>query len=122
MHRRSQRDPVKEQFWRQAFRDWKASGQTRNQFCADRGLSRHTFEYWRSEIAKRDTESTRPPTPPKSTPTPPPTPKPLLMPLRIVPSTPLEIRLTDGRSVLVPAGFDPKHLQAVLAVLEPKPC
>jgi transposase len=122
MHRRSQRDPAKEPFWRQAFQDWQASGKTRNPFCADRGLSRHAFDYWRSEIAKRDTESTRPTTPPASTPTPLPTAKPVLMPLRIVSATPLEIRLADGRSVLVPAGFDPKHLQAVLAVLEHKPC
>lgn len=121
MHRHSQRDPAKEQFWRQAFHDWKASGKTRNQFCADRGLSRHAFDYWRSEIAKRDTESPRPTTPPEPTPQPV-VPQPRFLPLRIGSATPLEIRLADGRSVLVPVGFDPKHLQAVLAVLESKPC
>jgi hypothetical protein len=122
MHRPSQRDPAKEPFWRHAFQDWKASGKTRNPFCVDRGLSRHAFDYWRSEIAKRDAETTRPPAPPEPTPTPLPTAKPVLMPLRIVSATPLEVRLADGRSVLVPAGFDPKHLPAVLAVLEHKPC
>jgi hypothetical protein len=120
MHRSSQRDPAKEQFWRQVFHDWKASGQPRKQFCSERGLSCHAFDYWRQQIVQRDAKATpaTPPEPrPQSTAA-----KPLLMPVRLVTATPLEIRFPDGRSILVPEGFDPKHLRAVLQALEAKAC
>lgn len=88
MHRPSQRDPAKEQFWRQTFHDWKASGQTRKQFCSERGLSRHAFDYWRQEIAKRDAQMNPSMTSPEPKP---PTAKPLLMPVRLVSAAPLEV-------------------------------
>jgi hypothetical protein len=120
---RRHRDPAKEHRWRQILRDWKVSGKSRNQFCRERGLSTNTFDYWRREIAQRDAEpapaSIPTPTPVKS-PSAPATP--VLLPVRIVATAPLEIQLTGGRSISVPSGFDPKHLRAVLDVLEAPPC
>jgi hypothetical protein len=118
---RRHRDPAKEHRWRQILRDWNASGKSRNQFCRERGLSTHTFDYWRREIAQRDAERAPAPTstPVKSPPAPA---TPILLPVRIVATAPLEIKLTGGRSIAVPSGFDPKHLRAVLEVLEARPC
>jgi hypothetical protein len=121
MNRHHHRDPAKEQRWRQILRDWKASGKSRKQFCRDRGLSTNTFDYWRRAIARRDAQRAPAPspTPAKSPPAPAP---PALIPVRIVATALLEIRLGGGRSVAVPAGFDPNHLRAVLEVLEARPC
>jgi transposase len=117
MNRSNQPDLAKEQFWRQTFRDWKASGQTRKQFCAQRGLSPHTFDYWRQVLTKRDAQG------PLPSPTPPSLPnKPLLVPVKVVLSASLEVKLPNGSSILVPAGFDPKHLKQLLEVLEQPEC
>jgi hypothetical protein len=117
MNQRHRRDPAKEQRWRQILRDWNASGKSRNQFCRLRGLSTNTFDYWRREIAQRDAERAPHPTPVQSPPAPP-----ALIPIRIVTTAALEIRLAGGRSIAVPSGFDPNHLRAVLEVLEAPPC
>ena len=122
MNRRTYRDPAKEPFWRQIFRDWKASGKTRKLFCQQQNLRLSTFDYWRAEIARRDASSNRPSSASPSPQPKPLAPSPILVPVRVVVNSPLEVQLANGTRISVPPGFDPKHLQAVLQVLEGKSC
>lgn len=121
MNRRTYRDPAKEPYWRQIFRDWKASGKTRKQFCQQQNLRLSTFDYWRAEIARRDASPNRPSTSP-SPQSKPLSPPPVLVPVRVVVTTPLEVQLPNGTRISVPPGFDAHHLQALLAVLEDPRC
>ena len=116
MHQGTHRDPAKEQRGRPILRDWNASGKTRAAFCRARQLSVNTFDFGRREIGKRDRPSaarTRPAAPSV---------KPVLLPITITSSAPLTIQLTNGTRITVPGGFNPQHLQAVLPILEGKPC
>ena len=116
MLRRTRRDPVKEQFWRQTLRDWIDSGKSRAEFCRVRKLSANTFDFWRRELAKRDRHQT----PDRSNASG--QPKPILLPVKIVSGLPLQITLGNGTAIAVPAGFDREHLRAVLQVLEDRSC
>ncbi len=116
MPRRRLRDPLKEQRWRQLIADWKTSGLSRAAFCRSRQLSVNTFDFWRRELVKRDAPSAS-----RTLPTAPPA-KPVLLPITITAPASLEIYLHSGTRITVPAGVDPKHLQAVLQLLEGKSC
>ena len=59
----SQRDPVKERFWRDALQRQKASGLSIREFCARHKLIETAFYSWRSEIRRRDGESAASPAP-----------------------------------------------------------
>ena len=59
-----QRDPVREQFWRETIADWRASGRTIRDFCDERHLSRTAFDHWQRELKRRDQPV--PPTPKSS--------------------------------------------------------
>jgi hypothetical protein len=48
------RDPAKEKYWRRLFRQWRHSGLSGRDFCAEKGLSQPSFYAWRREIARRD--------------------------------------------------------------------
>jgi hypothetical protein len=108
---------------------------TRNAFCQSRSLSLPSFDFWRREIAKRDAENqaisaTRTESQPanshsNSTSSKPSTrnhSKPILLPVQIISTPTLEVRLTNGRIISVPPGFDPTHLQMLLTVLETQSC
>jgi len=49
-----QRDPAREQFWREAVAAWRQSGQTVRGFCAARRLSEASLYAWRRELARRE--------------------------------------------------------------------
>jgi transposase-like protein len=83
------------------------SGQTVEAFCRERGLTTSQFYTWRKRlrgsVAERFLEvqvakSAAWPTPSKR--------------------GGIEIRLAEGRCLLVEPGFDPNHLRAVVAALE----
>ena len=116
MPRRTFRNPVKEQRWRQLLQDWKTSGLSRSQFCRTRQLSVNTFDFWRKELARRDAAPASPSLPPA------PPARPVLLPITITSSAPLKIHLLNGTRITVPPGFDLQHLQAVLQILEGKSC
>lgn len=116
MPRRTFRNPVKEQRWQQLIADWKTSGQSRAAFCRARQLSVNTFDFWRRELTRRDAATASPtlsPAPPG---------KSVLLPITITTAAPLEIQLASGTRITVPPGFDLRHLQAVLQILEGKSC
>ena len=83
------------------------SGETVEAFCRDRGLTTSQFYTWRKRLrgsaAERFLEVQ--------------VAKPVAWP---APSKrgAIEVRLAEGRCVLVEPGFDPDHLRAVVAALE----
>lgn len=75
-------------------------------FCRDRGLHRQSFFAWRKRLnpaeTKRFVEVT--------------VTKPLAQPVRD--SAAIEVRLMNGRSLMVAPGFDVNHLRTLVAALE----
>jgi len=95
--------------WRDLVSEQSQSGQTVKAFCHDRGLRDSLFYDWKKRI--REGEATK------------------FVEVKVRESGELrksereryraiEIRLNNGRSLLVEAGFDADHLRALLAVLE----
>jgi transposase len=113
-----QRDPGKEQFWRQALARQGASGLGIRAFCQREGVSEPCFYQWRRELARRDRSATHAPRPRRA-----------FVPVQVVaddekPTTsgPIEIVLAGGRIIRVGDGFDRRMLAEVVAVLEARPC
>jgi transposase len=105
----NQRRSSKEQFWRTMVRQWRRSGLSVRDFCADRHVSEPSFYGWRRTIAQRDAEAAH------------------FVPVRIVgnpePSakasgSALELVLGAGRVLRLGPGFDGPTLRRVLALLE----
>jgi hypothetical protein len=68
------------------------------------------FAHSRKELAARDARATSEPT---------------FIPIHITPAVTgpsLDVALQGGRAVRIPPGFDPAHLQAVVAALEGEAC
>ena len=93
--------------WRDLISEQGRSGQTIVAFCRDRGLTTSQFYTWRSRLRKSTAER--------------------FLEVQVVKTAArpfpvsrgaIEIRLAEGRCVLVEPGFDPNHLRAVLAALE----
>jgi len=40
----------KKQYWQRQLTGWRMSGETQSDFCRDRGLSRHSFQYWKRKF------------------------------------------------------------------------
>ena len=53
-----QRDLGKECYWRRLLGQWRRSGMSGRDFCAEHGLSEPSFYSWRREIIRRDQEVT----------------------------------------------------------------
>jgi hypothetical protein len=105
----NQRRSSREQFWRRMMRQWRSSGLSVRDFCADRQLSEPSFYAWRRTIARRDAEAVR------------------FVPVAVVPETlpgreppgaGLELVLGTGRVVRISPGFDGPTLQRLLALVE----
>jgi len=107
----SQRGNSKEQFWRRMVRQWRSSGLSVRDFCAEKDLSEPSFYAWRRTLAERDAEAVR------------------FVPVRVVPeeqpiandnnvSSGLELVLRAGRVLRIGPGFDAATLQRLLALLE----
>lgn len=106
------RNQAREQFWRQALADFRASGLSIRDFCRGRGLHESAFYFWRRELTQRDR---RQPSRAAST-------QLAFVPVRVIASVPLEVVLRSGQVVRVGPGFEAAHLQAVVAALEGRPC
>ena len=128
MSTRNQRSGSKEGYWRTRVRQWRRSGLSVRDFCAEHGLSEPSFYAWRRTLAARDAEAVR------------------LVPVRIVaeggaspqsadPSRGaagretvsaqegLELVLGGGRVLRIGPGFDAATLRRVLPLLEEgRPC
>jgi transposase-like protein len=96
--------------WRSLIAEQKESGQSAAAFCRTRGLREALFYYWKKQlqevassrfvelqVAKPDLSQRH---------------------FRAAPGTTIEVRLGNGRSLMVAPEFNPDHLRALLAVLE----
>ncbi|MFM8532617.1 MAG: IS66 family insertion sequence element accessory protein TnpA [Acidimicrobiia bacterium] len=119
------RNGAKERFWRRLFQQWRRSGMTIRDFCAEHDVSEPSFFAWRRTIAERDRQHGRSKSCPGDGGEK--THAPTFVPLRVVSppagspgaaGTALEVVLPSGGIVRVPAGFDPATLRQLLDVLE----
>lgn len=127
---RRRRDPAKEKLWRGIIHRHQSSGLSVRAYCEREGLKDFNLLRWRRELNRRDRE--------KTTPLPSSAVEganeargsPVFLPVRVVdadrfpsrPASPIEIVLNGGPTVRVPAGFDPRTLDEVLAVLGSRRC
>jgi hypothetical protein len=91
--------------WRRLVSEQARSGQTVIAFCRERGLCRPYFFVWKKRLRKNTTAK--------------------FLEVQVkepAPSAPddqrVEIRLENGRSLMVTPGFDAEHVRALLAVVE----
>jgi hypothetical protein len=103
------REPETWEKWRGLVAAQERSGESVAAFCRERGISATHFFEWKKRLSQAAEQA--------------------FLAVRVAgeaePAGPgpesgraIEIRLTDGRSVLVGRGFEAGHLRAVLAVLE----
>jgi hypothetical protein len=127
------RDPGKEKFWREALRQFAASGKSVRGFCSSRGLSEPSFYAWRRTLKQRDASAaagTRSmpmrrhggvqrnaePAPSASGPAP------AFLPVRLTGSAQqprMEIVLGGGTRIRLRGPVDRAALEQVVAVLRP---
>jgi hypothetical protein len=105
----NQQRSSKERFWRRIVRQWRSSGLSVRDFCAERHLAEANFYFWRRTIARRDAQASQ------------------FVPVRVLAdeepvsnslSQGLELVLAAGRVVRVAPGFDGPTLQRLLVLLE----
>ena len=93
--------------WRDLVAEQEQSGLSVAAFCRDRELAQSQLTYWKRrvrEAAKAPFVEVQLAEPPVQA--------------RALGSTTIEVRLKNGRSLMVAAGFDARHLRALLAVVE----
>jgi hypothetical protein len=133
------RDPAKERRWRRLIQQWRRSRLSVREFCDWQGLSEASFYAWRRELTKRDREASAAPSTRKADRAAEQNgsvafPAPRFLPVQVVPgmqsratSGPprtecIEVQLTSGVRLAVPAGCNRQALVEVLAALETRPC
>lgn len=91
--------------WRRLVSEQTRSGQTVTAFCREHGLSRPYFSAWKKKLQKSATTT--------------------FLEVQVTERAPstfsdgsVEIRLQNGRSLMVRPGFDAEHVRALLAVVE----
>ena len=120
---RRQSDPGLERLWRRRLAQWRRSGLSVRGFCATHGVPEPNFYAWRRELARRDARRAAAGSTPGDAPAT------VFVPVHITAEpalVPLELVLTGGRILRVPAGFDADTLRRLLATLnmpsEGPPC
>jgi hypothetical protein len=109
----NQRGSSKERFWRRMVRQWRSSGLSIRDFCAEGQISEGSFYAWRRTIAERDAQATR------------------FVPVDVVPDPKpagdgsgngsdngLELIVGAGRVLRIGREFDGATLRRLLALLE----
>jgi hypothetical protein len=95
--------------WRGLLFEPSQSNQTVKAFCLERGIRDSLFYDWKKRLRESEMEK--------------------FVEVKVIraeerahcsasPGKPIEVRLNNGRSLVVEAGFDASHLRALLAVLE----
>ena len=105
-----QRDPTREQFWRDAVAAWRSSGVSVREFCDRRGVTRTAFDYWRKELRRRDDERSPGPA------------APTFVPVTVVaaPAVAAGVRCPSGHVVTLP-NCEASLLSDLFAALRPVP-
>ena len=102
--------PEKQVKWRNLIAEQKESGQSAAAFCRARGVREALFYYWKKqlqEVAQRQFVEVQVAKPDLSQ-----------RHSGAALGTTIEVRLGNGRSLMVAPEFDAGHLRALLAVLE----
>ena len=130
--RQWRRDAAKERFWRRMMRRWARSGESIREFCDCESLSEASFYAWRRELRKRDHLSAQASGDERqaSLSAESPADAPRFLPVHVVTEAPLdhppagsiEVVLTSGTRLRVPAGVDRQTLADLIGVLEQRPC
>lgn len=122
------RSEAKERFWRQHVERQRRSKLPIRDFCAQAGISEPSFYAWRSELARRDSETNRLAASKPRARKRKPVSTPRFLPVTIAGHLPagavashVEVVLPSGLLVRVPA-HDPAALRTVLEHLEPRSC
>lgn len=111
MSTNNQRSCSKEQYWRTRVRQWRTSGLSVRDFCAEQGLSEPSFYAWRRTLAEREAAGVQ------------------FVPLTVTPEVraapgadglagAVELILGAGRRLRIGPGFDGPTLTRLLALLE----
>jgi hypothetical protein len=96
--------------WRSLVTEQEASGQSIAVFCRVRELHESLFYYWKKRLKQAATspfvevQVAKPPLRPRHS--------------SSAPESTIEVRLGNGRSLMVAPEFDASHLRALLAVVE----
>jgi transposase-like protein len=102
--------PTKQEKWQRLFSEQEESGESVAGFCRTRGVREALFYYWKRRLRKAavpqfvEVQVAKPELRPKR-------------PRSALEST-IEVRLSNGRSLMVPPEFEARHLRALLAVVE----
>lgn len=97
--------------WRDLVAEQEQSGQSVAAFCRDRELAQTQVTYWKRRVRETrrapfvEVQLAQPGAEPRAQ-------------ARGSGSTTIEVRLKNGRSLMVAARFDVRHLRALLAVVE----
>ena len=105
-----QRDPVREQFWRDAITDWQTSSLSVRAYCVRHHLTETAFRFWQRELRLRDAK-------PASR-----TAVPVFVPVTVIPTTTVtvEVRCPSGHVVCLTTA-DTAMLRELFAALAPVP-
>ena len=108
----NRRNRVREQFWRDTFKQFVDSGQGVRAFCKSSDLTEASFYYWRQTLARRDTASGSQCRPPFT--------RPGFLPIRIADEATgqMEIVLGGGRRIRLLGPVDRAALADVVMVME----
>ena len=95
-----------QQFWQMAIETWRESGLSIRQFCKQEGLTEPAFYIWRKKLTGSDTESENLDTSP-------------FIEVSMPRSNPtvVELLMTSGNTLRIPAGVDSATLTTVLSVV-----
>jgi hypothetical protein len=97
--------------WRVLVAEQEQSGQSVAAFCQNRELAQSQLIYWKRRLREAqgapfvEVQLAQPGAEPR-------------VKARALGSTTIEVRLKNGRSLMVAASFDARHLRALLAVVE----
>jgi hypothetical protein len=103
---KQQRDPQREQSWREVLVEFRASGQSVREFCQQRRLVESAFYYWQRELQRRDAE-------------PAPSSPPAFVPVKVVAAATIEVRCPSGHVVSL-SNADSDMLRHLFAALAPE--
>jgi transposase-like protein len=102
--------PTKQEKWQRLFSEQEESGKSVAGFCRARGVREALFYYWKRRLQKAaapqfvEVQVAKPQLRPERS--------------RSALESTIEVRLSNGRSLMVPPEFEASHLRALLAVVE----
>jgi len=102
-------DTDQQQFWQMVIETWQSSGLSVRQFCKKESLSEPSFYSWRKKLAGDDSQQDNQHKPESSAFIE------VAMPQNN--SAAVELLLTSGNTLRIPAGVDAKTLMTIISVL-----